>query len=92
MNRYVLCASVATLVSCGGDRNESTQSDMQFIRNIGHEYAATYRSMLTNGSEMDRHNFLLDVNARESQLENEIGVEFAREFRQAFADSAFVEL
>ncbi len=91
MNKSEICIATAALMSCTGNDKNASQPDMQFIRNLGYEYATTYRSMLTGCSEMERQNFLLDVNARETLLDSEIGADFAREFRQAFADSAFVE-
>lgn len=64
---------------------------MQFIRDIAHEYAADYRKLLQKGhTEMERQDFLLDVNARNATIAVEAGTELAREFRKAFADSAFV--
>lgn len=85
-------AAVATVVSCRGSGNASREyPDMDFIRELGHEYAADYRAMLDGSSELEREDFLLNVNAREAELERVVGADYAREFRRAFADSAFVQ-
>lgn len=88
--------SAATVLLCGvcscTNREQQYEPDMQFIRDLGYEYAAEYRALKDKGhSEMERQDFLLDVNARQAMIAVEASTELANEFRRAFADSAFVD-
>lgn len=93
MNRlqlFIICATALLYYSCGTKESKDI-NDTTYIREIGYEYAARYRAIPPSAGDMARQDFLLDVKARESRIEYEVGAEYAREFHKAFADSAFTK-
>lgn len=95
IKRIILPALVLTalagIVSCRPKARE-IEPDTRFLRESAWDYARRYRAMLTDGStEMQRMDFLLDVNARQTQIDTEVGPDYAIIFRRAFADSAFTK-
>jgi len=93
MNRIIVIAIVILdiiMTSCLGKR-QPAEPDLQYLRNLGYEYAARYRAIgNTRATEMNRQDFLLDVRARETEIRDRVGNEYARVFAKAFADSAFI--
>ena len=92
MNRlilYIVIATLATVAASCRPTTETTAPDYGYVRDLGYRHAAKYRQLDKGSTEMERQGFLLNIQALESRLNDEVGEEYAHEFRQAFADSAF---
>lgn len=81
-----------TILGGCSDRQHDTEVDMQYVRDIAYEYAGYYNTMVRHHApEMERQNFLFDMKARQTQLKNYVGKEYAEEFYRAFADSVAIK-
>lgn len=88
----ILLPAILLIISGCSSKPRQDTTDLSYIRDLGYEYAYRYRALPSSASEMERQSFLLDVHARETRIHDEVGAEYAREFRNAFADSAFVDI
>ncbi len=94
MKSIHILITVLLLISfygCSSPGNNHDTDNMKYLMDLGYEYAARYRALSSSAGEMERQDFLLDVQARETRIRNEIGTEYALKFHEAFADSAFTE-
>lgn len=77
---------------CSHQQHNEDLPDMEYIHTIATDYATRYRLLIEQGSsEMQREEFLLNLNSRIAQIEKKAGRIYAQEFSQVFADSAFIK-
>lgn len=94
MRKYLIhftCfALLAGYTSCSSPKTKTDLPDMQYIDSIAEDYACRYRQLLAEGStEMQREDFLLDLNAKLHEVEQEAGHVYAIRFKKTFTESAF---
>lgn len=81
---YILPLLIAC--SCATDKSP-VDPDLQYIRELGYQYAHKYNVMRDNSTEMEKEDFLLDLRSRQCMLYDSVGKIYSDEFIKAFADS-----
>lgn len=93
MSRTVGIIAATLLLTAAACRptTETAETDLGYVKELGYRHAEMYRRLDSRSTEMQRQDFLLNIRALETRLADEVGDDYARAFRQAFADSAFTK-
>ncbi|MDE7387295.1 MAG: hypothetical protein K2N28_09185 [Muribaculaceae bacterium] len=89
LSKYLLIAGLISTTAACRPTTDTADVDLEYVRELGYRHAAKYRELDSRSTEMQRQDFLLSIRALETRLAAEVGEAYAREFSQAFADSAF---
>lgn len=91
-NIIALAISATVVMSgCSSSNTSDNLPDMNYIDSIAINYATQYRQLVEHGSsEMQREEFLLNLNSRLDEIKREAGAIYVNEFKRVFTDSAFI--
>ena len=90
VTKFIMATLLMSMAACR-PTTETADTDLSYVRELGYRHAELYRKLTDKSTEMQRQDFLLNIQALETRLADEVGEEYAHTFRQAFADSAFVK-